>query len=254
MKTVRLLALSLFMASCSPDTAVDIAVPNMTDPTSERTEVMAAVDDPYIWLENVDGAEALAWAAAQNALSIPRLQGDPRFAEIESEIAAILTSDDRIPFANLVDGVVYNFWQDDEHVRGILRRTSLDSYASEDTQWETVLDVDSLANIENANWVYKGRVCLPSDPSRCLLQLSDGGKDAVVVREYDLANKNFVDGGFVLDNFTDEAFDAVIAAIFSNKKFDAHEIRSGAKDFYSSRICKDRVARNGEFRRFARPR
>ena len=40
-------------------------------------------------------------------------------------------------------------------------------------------------------------------------------------------------GGYVLNNFTDEAFDAVIAAILGNKKFDADEIRSGAKAFYS---------------------
>ncbi len=154
--------------------------------------------DPYLWLEEVEGSEALAWAGTQNRQSVPRLQNDPRFESIRDEIEDVLTSDDRIPTGSLVNGQVYNFWQDEEHVRGILRRSSLDSYMSDEPRWETVLDVDALATVENANWVYKGRSCLPSDPSRCLIRLSDGGKDAVVVREFDLDSGNFVDGGFVV--------------------------------------------------------
>ena len=193
------LATLLLVACDAPEDTVETENSSVETLTREIRLATAAIDDPYIWLENIDSAEALAWAAEQNALSVPRLQGDPRFEEIRTEIEAILTSDDRIPFASLVDGMVYNFWRDEDHVRGILRRATLESYASDNTQWETVLDVDTLANIENANWVYKGRTCLPSDPSRCLLHLSDGGKDAVVVREFDLNSKNFVDGGFVLE-------------------------------------------------------
>lgn len=155
--------------------------------------------DPYLWFEEVEGPEALAWAAEQNALSVPRLQGDPRFEEIRSEIETVLTSDDRIPSPSLVDGQVYNFWQDDEHVRGILRRTSLESYRTDDPQWETLIDIDALAEVEDANWVYNGKTCLPTNPDRCLLHLSDGGKDAVVLREFDMENRNFVDGGFSVD-------------------------------------------------------
>lgn len=175
------------------------------EPASEPETTALAVDapapgpnleDPFIWLEEVESEAALAWAAEQNALSIPRLQGDPRFAGIRDAIETVLTSDDRIPTPGLVNGQVYNFWQDEEHIRGLLRRTSLDSYRSDNPQWETVIDIDLLATVENANWVYKGRTCLPGDPSRCLLRLSDGGKDAVVLREFDLENKNFVDGGF----------------------------------------------------------
>ena len=154
--------------------------------------------DPWLWLEEVEGERAMAWAAEQNAKSIPRLQGDPRFAKIEAEITAIMTSDDRIPFGNLVDGMVYNFWQDAEHVRGILRRSTLESYQSAVIQWDTVLDVDALATAENANWVYKGVSCQPADQNICLLQLSDGGKDAVSIREYDLQTRSFVEGGFQL--------------------------------------------------------
>jgi len=170
-------------------------IENESDSIAENT----MSDDPFIWLEDVDGERSLAWAAEQNEKSLPRLRGDFRFAEIQNQVQQIITSDDRIPFGSLVDGMVYNFWQDDEHIRGILRRTSLESYASETIQWETVLDVDALAILESANWVYKGRNCLSSDPDRCLLLLSDGGKDAIVAREYDLDRQQFIDGGFELD-------------------------------------------------------
>lgn len=201
------------LASCdTPEPASDVSgqlaqsaessgVPSATSTqpplTTQTPQPMPPItDDPYLWLEAVEGDAALAWAEQQNAVSIPLLQNDSRFADIQSRIATILTSDDRIPSGALVDGVVYNFWQDATHVRGILRRTSLASYASATPVWETVLDIDQLANTEDANWVYKGRTCLPTDPSRCLLHLSDGGKDAVVLREFDLESKNFVDGGF----------------------------------------------------------
>tara|TARA_B100000959_G_scaffold279569_1_gene339937 strand:+ start:4115 stop:6295 length:2181 start_codon:yes stop_codon:yes gene_type:complete len=202
MRQVSLFTLCVFFApllltACGApeDSSVAIQPPSATAESDGSAE-MFSTDDPFIWLEEVEGSEALAWAAAQNELSIPRLQGDARFTEIRAEIEAILTSDDRIPSGSLVDGYVYNFWQDNDHVRGVLRRSSLASYAGQDVEWETVLDVDALASIENANWVYKGRTCLPTDHSRCLIHLSDGGKDAVVVREFDLQAKNFVDGGF----------------------------------------------------------
>lgn len=193
------------LAACgSPEESSDSPAESATEPetsTSVTSEPTPGpnLEDPFIWLEDVEGEDALAWAAEQNALSIPRLQGDPRFAAIRDAIETVLTSDDRIPAPGLVDGQVYNFWQDDEHIRGLLRRTSLDSYRSENPQWETVIDIDLLATVEDANWVYKGRTCLPGDPSRCLLRLSDGGKDAVVLREFDLENKNFVDGGFSVE-------------------------------------------------------
>jgi prolyl oligopeptidase len=197
--------LAALLAACgSPE---DSAVSSLKTPSEPETAPLTTaepesepnLEDPFIWLEEVEGEEALTWAAERNALSIPRLQGDPRFEGIRDAIEMVLTSDDRIPTPGLVNGQVYNYWQDDEHIRGLLRRTSLDSYRSDNPRWETVIDIDLLATVENANWVYKGRTCLPGNPSRCLLRLSDGGKDAVVLREFDLENNNFVDGGFSVD-------------------------------------------------------
>ncbi len=96
------------------------------------------------------------------------------------------------------DGSLRNFWQDKDHVRGIWRKTTLESYRTAEPAWETILDIDALSKAEGANWVFKGASCLPPADTRCLVTLSNGGKDAVTVREFDTTTKTFVDGGFTL--------------------------------------------------------
>ena len=153
-------------------------------------------DDPYVWLEEVDGEEALAWVADRNEASLARLEGDPRYEELRQQALAIYEASDRIPYGSYFGGYVHNFWQDEDNVRGVWRRATLDSYASDTPAWETVLDVDALAAEESENWVYKGRSCLPPEYRRCLVRLSRGGGDAVVVREFDAVSRSFVDDGF----------------------------------------------------------
>ena len=101
-------------------------------------------------------------------------------------------------------GARQNFWTDEENPRGLLRRTDLASYRAGSPEWETVLSIDALNQAEGESWVYKGSTLFKprdgSPPTRTLLQLSRGGADAVVVREFDLAQKRFVppsEGGFV---------------------------------------------------------
>lgn len=158
----------------------------------------AQAEDPFLWLEEIEGDRALAWARAENQRTLGTLEGDPRFAALRTQALHILEAQDRIPFVSMSADGLRNFWQDKEHVRGIWRRTSLESYRADDPQWETLLDVDALAAAEGANWVFQGAQCLPPDDRRCLVILSDGGKDASVVREFDTAEKRFVDGGFHL--------------------------------------------------------
>lgn len=156
-------------------------------------------DDPYIWMEEIEGTRAMDWARAQNARSLPVLQGDPRYADLEAKALAILNAKDRVPGVSFAgDGSLRNFWQDQDHVRGIWRKTTLDSYRAAEPAWETILDIDALSRAENANWVFKGASCLPPEDTRCLVTLSNGGKDAVTVREFDTTTKTFVEGGFVL--------------------------------------------------------
>jgi prolyl oligopeptidase len=158
----------------------------------------AGGDDPFLWLEEIEGERALAWARKENEKSLSELQSDPRYKQFEARALEILQAKDRIPFVSITPTGLYNFWQDDKHVRGIWRRTTLASYRTASPQWETVLDVDALAAAEKANWVFQGSTCLPPEYTRCLISLSNGGKDANVVREFDLKTKSFVPGGFNL--------------------------------------------------------
>lgn len=156
------------------------------------------VEDAYLYLEEVEGEAALDTVKAWNGETLERLQSDPRFAEFEAEALAIVNASDKIAYGAYRGGMVYNFWQDETHVRGVLRRTSLASYASDAPEWDILLDVDALAEAEDANWVYKGSTCLRPDYTRCMLTLSDGGKDAAVRREWDHEAKAFVEGGFYI--------------------------------------------------------
>jgi prolyl oligopeptidase len=154
--------------------------------------------DPFIWLEDVNGAKAMDWVKAENAKSLGVLEKDSRFPGLYADALTIAEAKDRIPAPEFLDGQVYNFWQDGDHVRGIWRRASLGEYAKPEPAWAAALDLDALAKAENANWVWHGSDCEWREERRCLVYLSDGGEDAVTVREFDLAAGKFVDGGFVL--------------------------------------------------------
>jgi len=158
----------------------------------------AASDDPYLWLEDVSSARAMDWVNSHNAKSTAALEADPRYAQYYSEALALAQARDRIPFGRFLGGQVYNFWQDADHVRGLLRRTTLADYQAQQPAWRTVLDLDALAASEKANWVYKGLSCARPAERRCLISLSDGGEDAVTVREFDLPTGKFVADGFSL--------------------------------------------------------
>ena len=154
--------------------------------------------DPNLWLEEVEGDRAIAWARAQNERTLSELQADPRYPRFEAEARRILEARDRIADPVLMAGTVYNFWQDDQHVRGLLRRADWSSYASGSPKWETVLDVDALSAQDGKPWVTGMPDCLAPEYRRCLVALSNGGKDAAILREFDTANRQFVEGGFVL--------------------------------------------------------
>ena len=140
----------------------------------------------------------MAWVNAENAKTTAILEKDPRFASLYRDALAIAQASDRIPNARFIGGPLYNFWQDSAHVRGIWRRTTLASYRTASPQWTTVLDLDSLARAEKANWVWEGADCAMPTERRCLLSLSDGGEDAVTLREFDLETRSFPKGGFAL--------------------------------------------------------
>lgn len=154
--------------------------------------------DKYLWLENVNGERALVWVRAENERSAKVLETDPRFIGFEATALKVLESPDRLPVPSLNERDVYNTWQDAQHVRGILRRTSLADYLTAQPHWRTVLDYDALARQDNEKWVQKGLNCLYPGNELCLVALSAGGEDANSLREFNLKTGKFVEGGFVL--------------------------------------------------------
>ena len=186
--------LAALLASTSL-TSVSMAQTASSAPAFATSEA----SDPYVWLEDVEGARAMAWVKDHNTHSLGVLQGDPRYEPLHQQALAIVQARDRIPAPGFThDGHIDNFWQDAQHVRGVWRRTTLDSYKTAEPQWETVLDIDALAEAESANWVYKGSTCLAPEERYCLISLSNGGKDAVTLREFDSVTRSFVEGGFFL--------------------------------------------------------
>jgi prolyl oligopeptidase len=167
--------------------------------TGAATQIAAkTADDPFLWLEEVEGERALNQVRAWNDRTLAVLQADPRYADLHGKALEIVNAVDRIPVPEFRARAVDNFWQDKTNVRGLWRRTTLDSYRTDAPTWDVVLDLDALSAAEKANWVYKGAECLEPDERLCLLRLSNGGKDAVEVREFDAVAKTFVPNGFRL--------------------------------------------------------
>ena len=155
-------------------------------------------DDAYLWLEDVLGERALAWVRERNAHSQAILQARPEYEPIRAGLLEMMNAKERIPQVTRRGDHFYNFWQDEIHKRGLWRRTSLAEYRQAAPAWETVLDLDALAQAEGENWVWGGTVPFAPAYERVLISLSRGGADAAVLREFDTVAKAFVDGGFAL--------------------------------------------------------
>lgn len=182
-----------------PSVSTPAATATGTDkPFMPKNLTPAAVKaaDDFLWLEGVMDPRALDWVKEQNARTEGVLKADARYEPFRKEALAILTAQDRIAAPSFAGAGIENFWQDAKNVRGLWRQTTIDSYRSDKPKWTTILDIDALAKRENANWIYKGADCLQPDEKLCLVNLSDGGKDAVTVREFDAAKKAFVAKGF----------------------------------------------------------
>ncbi|CAE8718112.1 unnamed protein product [Polarella glacialis] len=170
----------------------------------QSTAASQQSDDPFQWLEEVQGEEALAWVKARNQEAVADVS-EPKNSAAYGRILAILDSKEKIPYVSRLGRWYYNFWQDEQHQKGLWRRTDFESYRSSNPAWEIVLDLDQLAEQEGISWVWSGYNALDEGPGskwdRALVTLSPGGSDAVVVREFDLDNCRFIpesEGGFEL--------------------------------------------------------
>lgn len=159
-----------------------------------------SASDPHLWLEEITSAQALEWVNERNDISLQQLHEKPLAKTLEGEILSILDAKDKIPFAHKRGDYLYVFWQDEDHERGVWQRTTLDSYRSDNPDWDVLIDVDALNEQENEDWVWHGASALrPRDGknyTRFLVSLSHGGSDADVTREWDLESRSFVADGF----------------------------------------------------------
>jgi prolyl oligopeptidase len=199
---MRLILLAAAFSLIQGAAALAQTTPSAAAPAAPQA---APADDPFIWLEDADSPKAIDWAKAQNARSLGLLEKDPRYETLHQEALKIVDAVDRIPTPAFRAGKIFNFWQDQDHAQGQWRRTTLASYRAKAPEWETVLDLDALSKAEGKTWVWKGAACLKPDERRCLISLSNGGEDAVEVREFDLETKAFVAGGFSLGRSKQDA-------------------------------------------------
>ncbi|MFL6729467.1 MAG: prolyl oligopeptidase family serine peptidase [Sphingomicrobium sp.] len=155
--------------------------------------------DPNLWLEQVDGARALAKVKSWNAKTRAELEKQPGFAGYRSRALALLSTDKKIAEPDqLLGDKVLNYWQDAQHPRGLWRVSPLAAYAAGKPQWRTLIDIDAMSAADKKNWVFKGADCLSPAYVDCMVSLSNGGGDAVEVREFDLDKAAFIPGGFFL--------------------------------------------------------
>jgi prolyl oligopeptidase len=180
----------------------------------------APAADPNLYLEQVEGVRALAKVKAWNAATLAKLEQQPGFADYRARALALLSTNQKIaePDAILGDKVL-NFWQDEQHPRGIWRVSPLAAFAAGKPQWRTLLDIDAMSKRDNKKWVFKGATCLSPAYVDCMVSLSNGGGDAVEVREFDLDKAAFIPGGFTLPNAKTDVSWAGPDALFIGTNF-----------------------------------
>ncbi|RUW26273.1 S9 family peptidase [Mesorhizobium sp. M4B.F.Ca.ET.215.01.1.1] len=164
--------------------------------TITKGQTEPAAEDSFLWLEDRNGKGALDWVHAQNELTVAELQGDPGYQASFETALDLMTAEDNIPIGTAINGHVYNFWQDKNNVLGLWRRTAVASYKTDKPEWETIVDFDVLSAKEGIKWVFSGASRLYPDFNRCLVSMSPDGGDASEMREFDIAAKSFVEGGF----------------------------------------------------------
>jgi prolyl oligopeptidase len=154
-------------------------------------------EDPYLWLEDVTGDDALAWVREHNEPTISEFGGE-RFEQMRADALEVMDTDARIPYVRRRGEFLYNYWRDAENPRGLWRRTTLDSYRTDAPEWDVLIDLDKLAADEDENWVWAGADVIEPGLNLALIALSRGGADATVVREFDMETRQFVEDGFNL--------------------------------------------------------
>ena len=154
-------------------------------------------EDPYLWLEEIESEKSLDWVKNQNANSEKILTSNPLYENLQKKYLEVYNDKDKIAYPNIVGDYVYNLWQDDTYERGLWRRMLTKDYLNNNSNWETLIDLDALSKKEGRKWVFAGATFLEPSNEICLVALSDGGTDQDELREFNLSDKTFATKGFV---------------------------------------------------------
>src|SRR6195952_1782100 len=145
-------------------------------PIDDRPTIAAPDDDPYLWLEEIEGQRATAFADQQSKATLEKF-GTAGFAADRDTLAATYDRPDKIPFVRRRGGFLYTLGKDANSPRGIWRRTTLDEFRKPDPSWETLLDIDKLAADENEDWILSW---VQIRHGRAMLSLSRGGNSTLM--------------------------------------------------------------------------
>jgi len=157
------------------------------------------LDDPFMWLEDIDAEKSMDWVHQQNKSTADQYKADPLYKELYEQALSTLNNKSRIPSVQQRGDWVYNYWKDEKNPRGIYRRAKLKEFNQKDNpKWQTVLDMDQYNAENEGNWVFKGMNCLSPEYRRCLVSISPGGGDAVMMQEFNMKEKKFIKDGFSL--------------------------------------------------------
>src|SRR5258708_12964259 len=126
----------------------------------DRPTIAAPDDDPYLWLEDIEGERALDFVTRQNALTRKKF-GNAGFARDRDILAAIYDRPDNIPYVMRRGGLLYNLWKDANNPRGVWRRTTLDDFRRPNPTWEILLHVANPASPATQDCILPRHLPLP---------------------------------------------------------------------------------------------
>jgi prolyl oligopeptidase len=161
-----------------------------------HSKMASRTDDPFLWLEDLRSQKSLAWVNDRNKITDSAFTRTALYKTLSGQMLKALDDEDKIAYPDRTGRFIYNFWQDKKHERGIWRRQPFRDYFSEKSNWEVILDIDSLSFAEKKEWVFMGAVWLEPENETCLVRLSEGGGDKSEYREFDAVKKKFKQDGF----------------------------------------------------------
>jgi prolyl oligopeptidase len=148
-----------------------------------------------LFLETDDAPETLEFVAERN-LAAQHMLSTPEFEADRDAIKAMIEREDRLIVPSRRGRWLFDFHQSRDNPLGIWRRLPADQEPRSDAPWEPVFDLDAFCESEGKRWIFRGALTCPFEPTRVLLQLSDGGSDLLRLVEFDAEAKSFVEGGF----------------------------------------------------------